>query len=581
VKNHSTILFYQLKGYGERYIICSLLLLFNTFSALLLPYLTGKIVDLIRTSTLESQQEIYNICFYYLLIAFSIVTLGHVLGNYAVCQLAVSAEKIADSVRRKIVKQSIPDDTKSLTFKKYDNLGEVTSLLSTDVDIMWDFYGYAIAEMFVAITTIIVMSIIITYMNFITGFISFFITIIFGICYSKQGIQMRSIFKKISKFYEDMISFVADYYPAMHSMIAYKCKEWVVDNFNEKSNNVCKEMKQAHRHVTFFNFWTGLSFIILTFFLWIYSIPSLLGMIDASLKLTIGELITLLLYLAMLQQPLSTISNCSKVFNRAIVSLQRINKFLKPNEILGKQDQCLFIGNGIHVLQVSNLCVSPGKDINIIKDITLNLFAGECLGITGISGSGKSTLIKALTRLLPYSSGQIFFNNMNLEQINEDELRERIVYVEQDPFFLKTSVYDNITLGENSISINSINLSIENVGLKEQVKNLKDGLYYNGPNNFSGGEKQRLNLARAFARDRALLYIFDEPTSSLDEKNQQRVIKHLNRLKKQKKAIIVVTHSNAFLKECERILVMQEGEGVVYDSYSQYNSFIEEYKKTG
>ncbi|MBY0273605.1 MAG: ABC transporter ATP-binding protein/permease [Alphaproteobacteria bacterium] len=576
-------LFYQLKGYGKIYFICFLFLLFNTFTALLLPYLTGIIVDLVRTSTLENQYDVKNICFSYLIITFFIVFLGHMFGSYAVYRLAASAEKIADSVRRKIVKCNIPEDTKSITFKKYDQLGKITSLLSTDVDIMWDFYGYAIAEMFVAITTIITMSLIIAYMNFVLGIISFFITAIFAISYSNHGIQVRVIFKKIGNFYEDMIDFVSDYYPAMHSIISYKCKEWVIKNFNDKSESVCKEMNRAHRKVTLFNFWTGLSFIIFTFSLWTYSIPSLLDISGTPIKLTVGEFITLLLYIAMLQQPLSTISNCSKVFNRAIVSLERINSFLKPYETSDKPGTIRSSSGNpeAYALQVCNLFVSPQKNKTIIKDINLNLFVGECLGITGVSGSGKSTLIKAIARLVPYSSGQIFLNNVHLEQIDESELRESIVYVEQEPFYLKSSIYNNITLGENLISRNSIESSLEKVGLKERVKNLTDGLNYNGTNIFSGGEKQRFNLARAFARDRASIYIFDEPTSSLDESNQQRIIKYINDLKKQQKSIIVVTHSNVVLKECDRILMMQEGEGIVYSSYKQYDSYVQGYKKTG
>lgn len=557
-----------LQGFKMTYCTSFLFLFLGTLSTLFLPYLTGHLLDLLASA----EEHLYLDSLTLIITAFVCLLLGHALSSFSTYKMAVTGEQISDQLRQKIVHKSIPDDTYNLSFESPAPLGDVSVRVSSDVDVIWDFYGYAIGEMFVAVATVVVMSVIIALISPILGIASFITTGLFGFFYAKHGLQMRSIFAKVGEYYESMIDFVGDYYPARNSIISYFCKGWVTDKFQERSQKVQKSMATAHRKVVGFSFFSGVGFIGMNFLLWMVALPSLFGYESFLPQLTVGNFVSILLYLGMLQQPLSTISNCSKVFNRAMVSLQRIFDFVRPTYADAK-------GSGAHkfravgdvkALLVSHVSVKPEADKVIVDDISFELSPGECLGITGVSGSGKSSLVKAIARIHPHNEGDISLGGQTIQHISEDSLREQIIYVEQDPFFLQIPVNENLTLGERRFSESDIDYAIHGVGLYERVQELPGMMTYDGPYVFSGGERQRLNLARAFVRMSASLYIFDEPTSALDDDNLARIAGCIKSLLSRGKMVIIVTHSDRLLSVVNKVLYMDGGKGYMYTSYNAY-----------
>ena len=190
----------------------------------------------------------------------------------------------------------------------------------------------------------------------------------------------------------------------------------------------------------------------------------------------------------------------------------------------------------------------------IFKKLNLLIKKGEIIGISGKSGSGKTTFINILLGLLEPNSGDILVDNVNIKK-NLKGWQKNIGYVPQIIHLLNNSIKENITMGfleKNTISIKkAIELSkiqnfVKNLKKKERTNIGEDGV------KISGGQKQRLGIARAIYRNPDVL-ILDEPTSSLDNETEEEFIKTILTMKR-KKTIIIVSHKDSVLKKCDRII---------------------------
>ena len=195
----------------------------------------------------------------------------------------------------------------------------------------------------------------------------------------------------------------------------------------------------------------------------------------------------------------------------------------------------------------------------ILDKINMVIKPGEIVGIEGRSGSGKTTLLKLLMRFYDPSSGDILINGHNLKSWQSDSLAKLISYVTQDTYVFNDSIINNIKLGMEA-SQEEVIEACKKANLHEFIISLKDGyetmigsLYQS----LSGGQLQRLSLARAFLHDSPLI-LLDEPTSNLDSLNEALVLKSLND-NREGKTIILVSHRPSSLKICDRIIKIEQG----------------------
>ena len=195
-----------------------------------------------------------------------------------------------------------------------------------------------------------------------------------------------------------------------------------------------------------------------------------------------------------------------------------------------------------------------GSSRFILKNFNLKINKGEILGIYGKSGSGKTTLINILLGLLEPSKGKVLIDSIDIKK-NIKSWQKNIGYVPQIIHLLNSSIKENINLGffdKNNITIKaSLQLSqldnfVKNLKNKEKTSIGEDGV------KISGGQRQRLGIARAIYRNPEVL-ILDEPTSSLDNETEEEFIKTILTMKR-KKTIIIVSHKDSVLKKCDRII---------------------------
>ncbi len=298
--------------------------------------------------------------------------------------------------------------------------------------------------------------------------------------------------------------------------------------------------------------------------------------------LIISALISLILILLIKNEDLNSISFSIGVIaatafrilpsvNRIINSLQSLKNDFSAIENINKElelpiknnldssNKFNYIDNRI-VLKNVNFTY-PNETKTSLKGVNLTINKGETIGIIGESGSGKSTLLDIILGLLPTKSENISIFGNNLKDSSESWQRE-IGYVPQNIYLIDDTIEKNIALGIEVSKINQENLfnSIQQSQLKNFIQKLENGLKTvvgERGSRISGGEKQRIGIARALYRNPSVL-VLDEATSSLDLNNEAEITKTISNLKG-KKTIIIVSHRISTVRNCDKIFRMENG----------------------
>lgn len=209
------------------------------------------------------------------------------------------------------------------------------------------------------------------------------------------------------------------------------------------------------------------------------------------------------------------------------------------------------------LIKINNLNKEFGK-VKALNNINLSVYEGEWLAIMGRSGSGKSTLLNILSLMDTPSSGEYILDNENLEQMDEEQKitlrREKIGLVFQQFHLIPyLNALENVMLSQyyhSSVDEEDAKMVLEKVGLSHRLTHL--------PSQLSGGEQQRVCIARALINNPELL-LADEPTGNLDEANEQIVLQTLQKLKNEGKTIVLITHNPDLAKFADRTLILQHG----------------------
>jgi ABC-type multidrug transport system fused ATPase/permease subunit len=208
-------------------------------------------------------------------------------------------------------------------------------------------------------------------------------------------------------------------------------------------------------------------------------------------------------------------------------------------------------------LELKDISFSYGKKI-ILKNVNIIISKGQKIGIVGISGSGKTTLINILMGLIKPSSGKIYLDK---KLLNNDsiEILKNIGYVPQDPYLLDDSIQNNILFG-SKLDKNRLKKIIKNSQLEnlvDSLKNKENSKVGNTGSRVSGGQKQRLSIARALYNHPGMI-ILDEATSALDQETEKKIIENVFKTNNEK-TIILISHKKSLLSYCEKIFEIKSG----------------------
>ena len=277
---------------------------------------------------------------------------------------------------------------------------------------------------------------------------------------------------------------------------------------------------------------------------------------------TLGELLIFLTYLGQFYEPLNQLSHVGATVSNASVGAKRVFEILDtPEEVKDAADAKPVVRSSLRgELTFSSVTFRYTDDREILRDLSFTLAPGQSAAIIGPSGVGKTTLLNLVPRFFDPSGGSIQLDGADLRSLRVRDLRAHVAIVLQEPILLPTSIAENIAYGRPGATRAEIEAAAKAANAHTYIEKLPqkyDTLVGDGAARLSVGERQRLNLARAFLKDAPIL-LLDEPTSALDAESEALVVESLKRLMRGRTTLIVA-HRLSTIRNLDKILVLEDG----------------------
>ena len=290
--------------------------------------------------------------------------------------------------------------------------------------------------------------------------------------------------------------------------------------------------------------------------------------IDGNIE--IGVIAEFIIYVNMLTWPVTLVGWVTSIVKQAEASQKRINEFLDSASSIPNGTSRLGDVNNKDIT-FKNVCFKYDQTgIEIFKSFNLKIKSGKVLGIVGKVGSGKTSIVDLISRIYDPQKGDIFIGNKNLKNIEISELRSLISYVPQNNFLFSESIKKNIEFGNPNSSIDDIinAAKLAEIDLEiEKFENGYDTILGERGVTLSGGQAQRISIARSFIKD-SEIYLFDDCFSSLDSDTEDRILKNLKN-NFQNKTLIIISHRVSCVKHADNIIVLDNGKIVQSGSHNE------------
>lgn len=286
---------------------------------------------------------------------------------------------------------------------------------------------------------------------------------------------------------------------------------------------------------------------------------------------SIGTIMAFINYLNLLIPALLNLLNTISSMAQGNISIERIKEYLNyPQEESGNLK---IPNNDIIDIEFKNVFFKHSHSDFSIKNFNLKVSNENFVSILGKTGSGKSTIIKLLVRLYDVDSGEILINNINIKQYKLSELRSMFGFIQQDIYIYQGTIRDNLLYAKPDATMDEIEHACEMAQLNSVIENMKDKygtIIGERGVTLSGGEKQRLSIARVLLKDSRIL-VMDEPTSNLDLATENIILTRINE-EFSDKTIIVIDHRLSTLKRATNIIILKDGQ---IEEQGTYDELIE------
>ena len=525
----------SLKKYKWKILIEIILIVFCVIFIAYPSKLIGKMVDLLYNAEMNKTEIIKSVI--QLLFVSLVIIVTRIAWKNLDFRINIYIDKdIRDRLFTKLLKAKVE------SLNEIKN-GEIMSYFVSDLRIIANF---AVAITMMSSSCNIKLTVI--------SLIPVFATIVIIILIRNR---MDKSFKLAQKSFTDLSEYVQESTDSVRTMKAFCGEEKQIEEFEKKNatlkkNNISVSINQ------------NLLFVCVSFGFGIAYAISLLYGSNLVLKneISIGDLIAFNGYLAILEAPVTWIPWLLGRAKKFKVSFDRLDKMFKlPEEEIEdfeKNDNDKLEGN----IEIKNLTYNyPGYIETVLENININIKKGESLGIIGVIGSGKTTLMNLLLKLYDVERGKIFIDGKDINDIKVKTIRDNICYITQDNFLFSATLKENINLFKDEYKDEDIEESTKQAMIYDEISSMEEGINTvigEKGIDLSGGQKQRVVISRAFLNNSNII-IFDDTFSALDNRTEQHVLNNIKELTKNKTCIIV-SNRISDIKDCDKIIVLEQGE---------------------
>lgn len=429
------------------------------------------------------------------------------------------------------------------------NSGDMITAITTDVEALEVFFAHTISPVFIAIgTSLVLVSYLLTnhlYLGLILLLGHLFVGVFVPVISYKQHEKTGSVYQET---FVSLNQQVIENVDSIRDINQFSLEEEKLAGLHEAGEKLNQEYQKKLKQSSKIQILSEFGVIGTTI---------LMILVGTQLDLSVSQQVTTSIITLSSFGSVLALSGLGNALLSTFASGKRLFALVneEPNVVFNSNKQQS--ENEFNDLVIENLSFSYDEK-QILDNLNINLEKGVTLGIGGESGKGKSTLLKLLMRYFDPNQGRILFDKTNLKDYSETELHSLESVMEQKTFIFADTIKNNISLKNEKISQEDIEKAAEAASLSEWIESLPDKYEtkIGGQNRgVSDGEKQRIGLARVFLHDAPLL-LLDEPTSSLDYLNEQKIlhtIKHIS----EGKTTIVVSHRESTLNIADKVMIIE------------------------
>lgn len=439
--------------------------------------------------------------------------------------------------------------------------GNLISIITTDIELLEVFYAHTISPIAIATLTSMIMVIFIGRYHWLAGLLALAAYLIVGVAIpmwngkrgSQKGMEFRTSFGELN-------SFVLDSLRGLDETIQYGQGEKRKEQISKRSKNLAEMQESLSKMEGSQRSFTNMvillaSFGMLALTIWLY----------AKGEMGFEGILTCTIAMMGSFGPVVALSSLSNNLNQTLASGERVLSLLEETplveEIPGDVETsgAESMEHGFTGAEAENVTFAYGEEV-ILDNYSLKLQPGKITGIHGASGSGKSTLLKLLMRFWDVQDGSVSVDGTDVRKIPTKHLRDMESYVTQETHLFHDSIANNIAIAKPGASREEIMEAAKKASIHDFIMTLSKG--YDTEvgelgDTLSGGEKQRIGIARAFLHECPLI-LLDEPTSNLDSLNEGIILKSLKE-SAEKKTVVLVSHRVSTMNVADVVYEMENG----------------------
>ncbi|HBE9251645.1 TPA: ABC transporter ATP-binding protein [Clostridioides difficile] len=493
------------------------------------------------------------------------------LGLYLISAVFIYIQQyIMSGVAQNLVlsmRKDLSDKLNKLPLKYYDShkKGETLSIVTNDLEKVADSLQEGLMQLITAVVTVvgsivmmISISVPLTIVSVITLLVSLGITVVIA-----RKSQER--FSENQKALGELNSNIEEIFTGQIVVKAFSKEKDTIRNFKILNQN----LYNASRKAQFSSY--AISPIIRFINLIGYVIIAVVGGIFASTgAMTLGSIQAFIQYVNQASEPTTEISYIVNMLQAAIASAERVFTVMDEVEEIKDEESSKVISMPKGKVQFEHVKFGYSDDFILMKDININLNAGDKIAIVGPTGAGKTTLVNLLMRFYEIQGGRITIDDVNIKDLKRGELRTMFGMVLQDTWLFNGSIKENIAYSKSDATMDEIVRAAKSARVDHFIRTLPQGydtILTEDASNLSQGQKQLLTIARAILSDPSVL-ILDEATSSVDTRTEVEIQKAMNNLMKGRTSF-VIAHRLSTIRDADLILVMKEGTIIEQGSHKE------------
>ncbi|WP_251862328.1 ABC transporter ATP-binding protein [Clostridium sp. Marseille-Q2269] len=538
IKKYTNFYKEYLHIFTKNQIIGMLILIIYSASNIIYPYFLKLIIDDAITNKDLQKLLLYT--------SIMIVIIGiSILFRYIKTIYFFNlGKKISIHIKNKIISKIFQYN---LVFFRNYKVGEIISILEQDVINIQTLFMNVVNDIFINVMTFIGLTVILTFLNFRITVISLIISGIYLIFQRRYGKGIKKSAYKTSIKRGEFQSVSQEMINSISNIQLQNQSEYFQNQYNESQNEYFHfqfiGVKIRAKSYILDGVFEGMNLILVLFFG---------GLMILKGYLTVGSLFTMTLYVQKLFTPIVALINDYIEFKKTQASIDRVYEILENEQYKIKFGE-INCGN-TNTLKIKKISFSYNETY-LFDNVNLEMRYGEKIGIVGENGSGKSTLMNLILKLEDNFSGNILLGDYDIREFNKSYY-DKILLIKQEPFIFNGSILDNLIMGEKNIKKEKINEALSLANIKEDIEVMEKGvntIVGEKGVKLSGGQCQKLALARIFLSHEYPIIILDEPTAALDLESEEIVLRNIFKYRANS-TIIVITHRREVLKYCTRVI---------------------------